>query len=76
MVRRVGERLSSTPRRPAQADAPERPIALSPDRAAALLEAAGHPGRNLDRCPACKAWVGPRKGFCNNPRCDLRGHRV
>jgi hypothetical protein len=63
-------------RRPAQADAPERPIALTPDRAAALLEAANHPGRNLDRCPACKTWVGPRKGVCNNSRCDLRGHQV
>ena len=30
----------------------------------------------LDRCPECKAWISPKTGICNNPRCKRQGDKV
>ena len=56
-------------------------------QATAALGAAGVPAsgvqavwamtwEHLDRCGTCGAWVSPRTGVCNNPRCGKRGQQV
>ena len=56
-------------------------------QATAALGAAGVPAsgvqavwamtwEHLDRCGTCGAWVSPRTGVCNNPKCGKRGQQV